>query len=140
MHSSWPRWSALPARAPPILPRTWWGTLHGIAAALPHFRRQGGGHFVTVASIGAHRVVPTSAVYSATKYAAWAITEGLRQELEPGIRVTTISPGVVESELAASITEPGAKEAMRTYRAVSIPADAIAGLARGGNSSRTRYR
>jgi NADP-dependent 3-hydroxy acid dehydrogenase YdfG len=84
-------------------------------------------------------VVPTSDVYAATKYAAWAITEGLRQELEPGIRSPHL-PGVVESELAASITEPGAKEAMRTYRAVSIPADAIARLARGGNSSRTRYR
>ncbi|MFC4116407.1 SDR family oxidoreductase [Nonomuraea zeae] len=102
------------------------GLLHGIAAALPHFQRQGSGHFVTVASIGAHQVVPTGAVYCATKYAAWAITEGLRQELDPGIRVTTVSPGVVESELAATITEPGAKEAMRTYRADSIPPDAIA--------------
>ncbi|GAA5073683.1 transcriptional regulator with XRE-family HTH domain [Thermocatellispora tengchongensis] len=46
--------------------------------------------------------------------------------LDPGIRVTTVSPGVVESELADTITEPGAKEAMRTYRAESIPADAIA--------------
>ncbi|WP_231618871.1 SDR family oxidoreductase [Nonomuraea sp. SBT364] len=102
------------------------GLLHGIAAALPHFQRQGGGHFVTVASIGAHEVVPTGAVYCATKYAAWAITEGLRQEVDPSIRVTTVSPGVVESELAGTITEPGAKEAMRTYRADSIPPDAIA--------------
>lgn len=69
------------------------GLLNGIAAALPHFQRQGGGHFVTVASIGAHEVVPTAAVYSATKHAAWAITEGLRQESDPAIRVTTISPG-----------------------------------------------
>ncbi|MFI7700153.1 SDR family oxidoreductase [Nonomuraea sp. NPDC049480] len=103
------------------------GLLNGIAAALPHFRRQGGGHFVTVASIGAHQVVPTAAVYCATKYAAWAITEGLRQELDPSIRVTTVSPGVVESELAGTITEPGAKDAMRAYRAESIPADTIAG-------------
>ena len=102
------------------------GLLHGIAAALPHFQRQGTGHFVTVASIGAHEVVPTGAVYCATKYAAWAITEGLRQELEPGIRVTTISPGVVESELAETITDPAAAEAMRTYRADSIPPDAVA--------------
>ncbi|MET9249787.1 SDR family oxidoreductase [Nonomuraea sp. NPDC003709] len=102
------------------------GLLHGIAAALPHFQRQGGGHFVTVASIGAHGVVPTAAVYCATKYAAWAITEGLRQELDPSIRVTTVSPGVVESELADTITEPGAQEAMRAYRAASIPPEAIA--------------
>lgn len=102
------------------------GLLHGIAAALPRFGRQGSGHFVTIASIGAHQVVPTSAVYSGTKYAAWAITEGLRQECDPSIRVTTISPGVVTSELADSITDPGAADAMRTYRAHAIEPDAIA--------------
>lgn len=103
------------------------GLLYGIAAALPHFQRQGEGHFVTVASIAAHQVSPTAAVYSATKHAAWAITEGLRQELDPGIRVTTVSPGVVESELAESISDPGAREAMRTYRADTISPDTIAG-------------
>lgn len=103
------------------------GLLHGIAAALPIFQEQGGGHFVTVASIGAHQVSPSAAVYCGTKYAAWAITEGLRQEVDPSIRVTTISPGVVESELASTITDPDAAEAMRTYRAATIPAAAIAG-------------
>lgn len=102
------------------------GLLNGIAAALPQFQRQGHGHFVTVASVGAHEVVPTAAVYCATKYAAWAITEGLRQELDPAIRVTTVSPGVVESELAQSITDPTAAAAMQAYRADSIPPDAIA--------------
>ncbi|MFE7646585.1 SDR family oxidoreductase [Streptomyces phaeoluteigriseus] len=102
------------------------GLYHGIAAVLPHFRARGTGHFVTVASIGAHQVVPTSAVYSATKYAAWALTEGLRQESVPGIRVTTVSPGVVESELAEHITDPYAADAMRSYRAAAIPADAVA--------------
>ncbi|MET9491501.1 SDR family oxidoreductase [Nocardia sp. NPDC006630] len=102
------------------------GLLHGIASALPYFTAQGSGHFVTIASVGAHEVVPTSAVYSGTKYAAWAITEGLRQECDPSIRVTTISPGVVTSELADSITEPGAAQAMRTYRAHAIAPDAIA--------------
>ena len=102
------------------------GLLHGIAAVLPHFQRQGAGHFVTVASIGAHEVSPTAAVYCGTKYAAWAITEGLRREVDPAIRVTTVSPGVVESELADSISDPVARAAMRAYRADSIPADAIA--------------
>jgi NADP-dependent 3-hydroxy acid dehydrogenase YdfG len=102
------------------------GLLHGIAAVLPHFERQGGGHVVTVASVGAHEVVPTSAVYSATKFAAWAITEGLRLESDPGIRTTTITPGVVESELAEHISDPGAQDAMRDYRRNAIPADAIA--------------
>lgn len=102
------------------------GLLHGIAATLPVFQRQGYGHVVTVASIGAHEVSPVAAVYCATKYAAWAITEGLRLEVHPSIRVTTISPGVVESELAESISDPGARNAMRDYRAVSIPPEAVA--------------
>ncbi|MFJ3403805.1 SDR family oxidoreductase [Promicromonospora sp. NPDC090134] len=102
------------------------GLLHGIAAVLPHFRRQGGGHVVTVASVGAHEVVPTSAVYSATKFAAWAITEGLRLESDPGIRATTITPGVVESELAEHISDPDAQTTTKIYRRNAIPADAIA--------------
>ncbi|WP_024805639.1 SDR family oxidoreductase [Nocardia sp. BMG51109] len=102
------------------------GLLHGIAAALPHFTAQGAGHFVTVASVGAHEVVPTGAVYSGTKFAARAITDGLRQECDPAIRVTTISPGVVTSELADTITDPGAAAAMVAYRANAIAPDAIA--------------
>jgi NADP-dependent 3-hydroxy acid dehydrogenase YdfG len=103
------------------------GLLYGIAAVLPQFQRQGGGHVVTLASVGAHAVSPTAAVYCGTKYAAWAITEGLRQESDPSIRVTTITPGVTESELASTITDPGAQELMRGYRANTIPADAVAG-------------
>lgn len=102
------------------------GLYNGIAAVLPHFREQGTGHVVTIASVGAHEVVGTSVIYSATKYAAWALTEGLRQELDPSIRVTTISPGVVESELAGHITDPHAANLMTGYRAAAIPSAAIA--------------
>jgi len=102
------------------------GLLHGIAAALPHFGNQERGHVVTVASVGAHQVVATSAVYSGTKYAAWAITEGLRLESPPWLRVTTISPGVVESELASTISDPVAREAMVDYRRNAIAPEAIA--------------
>ncbi|CAM5336993.1 hypothetical protein SGLAM104S_08307 [Streptomyces glaucescens] len=70
---------------------------------------------------GAHR-----RRHCATKYAAWAISEGLRQESPPFIRVTTVSPGVVTSELADTITDPGAAEAMRAYRARAIDPDAVA--------------
>jgi len=56
------------------------GVLNGIAAGLPIMEAQGGGQFINTASIGAHVVVPTAAVYCATKYAVWAISEGLRQE------------------------------------------------------------
>ncbi|QKW49952.1 SDR family oxidoreductase [Streptomyces buecherae] len=102
------------------------GVLHGIAAALPTMRAQGGGHFVNIASVGAYEVSPTAAVYCATKYAVRAISEGLRQESAGDIRVTLVSPGVTESELADTISDPVAREAMRTYRAVALPASAIA--------------
>ncbi|MFF5715776.1 SDR family oxidoreductase [Streptomyces buecherae] len=102
------------------------GVLHGIAAALPTMRAQGGGHFVNIASVGAYEVSPTAAVYCATKFAVRAISEGLRQESAGDIRVTLISPGVTESELADTISDPVARETMRTYRAVALPASAIA--------------
>lgn len=101
------------------------GVLNGIAAVLPHFLRQGSGHFVTTASVGAHQVVPTAAVYCASKYAVWAIMEGLRLELPPTIRATTITPGVVESELATHITDATAAAAMVDYRSNAIGPDAI---------------
>ncbi|MEY2228170.1 MULTISPECIES: SDR family oxidoreductase [Streptomyces] len=103
------------------------GVLHGIAAALPVMRAQGGGHFVNVASVGAYEVSPTAAVYCATKYAVRAISEGLRQESDGTVRVTLVSPGVTESELAEGISDPAAREAMKAYRAVALPASAIAG-------------
>ncbi|MEU5282319.1 SDR family oxidoreductase [Streptomyces asoensis] len=102
------------------------GVLHGIAAALPSMRAQGGGHFVNIASVGAYEISPTAAVYCATKFAVRAISEGLRQESDGDIRVTLVSPGVTESELADSITDATAREAMRTYRAVALPASDIA--------------
>ncbi|MGO4458158.1 SDR family oxidoreductase [Streptomyces sp. M-16] len=103
------------------------GVLHGIAAALPPMRAQGGGHIVNIASVGAYEVSPTAAVYCATKFAVRAISEGLRQESAGGIRVTLVSPGVTESELADTIGDPVAREAMKAYRAVALPASAVAG-------------
>ncbi|MER5777032.1 SDR family oxidoreductase [Streptomyces sp. NPDC002039] len=102
------------------------GVLHGIAAALPAMRAQGAGHIVNIASVGAYEVSPTAAVYCATKFAVRAISEGLRQESGGDLRVTLVSPGVTESELADSISDPAAREAMKTYRAVALPASAIA--------------
>lgn len=101
------------------------GVLNGIAAGLPLMEAQGFGQFVNLASIGAHAVFPTAAVYCATKYAVWAISEGLRQESDK-IRVTVISPGTTESELADSITHEGSAEGMKAFRAITIPPGAIA--------------
>ena len=102
------------------------GVLHGIAAALPLMQTQRSGQVINLASIGAYAVSPTAAVYCATKYAVRAISEGLRQEVGGDIRVTLISPGVTESELAESISDEGGREEMRAFRKIAIPAMAIA--------------
>lgn len=101
------------------------GVLNGIAAVLPDMKARGSGHIVNVASIGAHVVVPTAAVYSATKFAVWAISEGLRQE-NPDIRVTTISPGVVATELGDDISDQSAKQLLGDLRKTALTPDAIA--------------
>lgn len=101
------------------------GVLYGIAATLPEMTERGSGHVINIASIGALAVSPTAAVYCATKYAVRAISDGLRQE-HKALRVTCIHPGVVESELAGTITDPVAAEAMISYRAIALKPDAIA--------------
>ena len=101
------------------------GVLNGIAAGLPIMEAQGGGQIINTASIGAHVVAPTAAVYCATKYAVWAISEGLRQESQ-NIRVTTISPGVVETELGSDITDESSKGFLKELRKTALTSDAIA--------------
>lgn len=100
------------------------GVLHGIAAVLPVMEAQGSGHVVNIGSVGSFEVVPTSAVYSATKFAVRAITDGLRQESET-IRTTCIYPGVTRSELADTITDETAARAMVEYRRNAIEPEAI---------------
>ena len=101
------------------------GVLHGIAAVLPGMERQGHGQVINVSSIGGLSVSPTAAVYCATKFAVRAISDGLRQETSK-IRVTVVCPGVVESELADTITDDTARVAMQSFRRVALHPDAIA--------------
>ncbi|MHC5763491.1 SDR family oxidoreductase [Nostoc sp.] len=101
------------------------GVLNGIAAGLPIMEAQGGGQFINTASIGAHMVARTGVVYCATKYAVWAISEGLRQESK-NIRVTIISPGVVETELGSDITDDAAKGFLKELRKTALTPQAIA--------------
>jgi NADP-dependent 3-hydroxy acid dehydrogenase YdfG len=104
------------------------GVLYGIAAALPHMQRQKSGHFINVSSVAGHRVGPGSVVYSATKHAVRALSEGLRQEVKPyNIRTTVISPGAVATELPDSVTDPEAAARIRKFYAeAAIPADSFA--------------
>ncbi|ASJ90946.1 SDR family oxidoreductase [Porphyrobacter sp. CACIAM 03H1] len=101
------------------------GVLNGIASVLPRFMAQQDGHVINVASIAAHMVVPTAAVYCATKHAVRAITEGLRLEHDE-IRSTLISPGVVATELGHDISDPALAADLVEWRKKSLTPDAIA--------------
>jgi NADP-dependent 3-hydroxy acid dehydrogenase YdfG len=103
------------------------GVLYGIAAALPVFRTQGFGHFVNIASTAAHKTVPNQAIYSGTKFAVRAISEGLRQEAGETVRVTIISPGMVRTNFADGVTSQTVKAQLEKSRdRFAMPPDAIA--------------
>jgi NADP-dependent 3-hydroxy acid dehydrogenase YdfG len=100
--------------------------LYGIAAALPVFREQRGGHFVNIVSTAGLRITPTMAVYAGTKNAVRTISEGLRQEAGADIRVTVVSPGFVQTDFTDAVPDADARERMRAARdAMAIPPEAI---------------
>src|SRR4029077_1253782 len=102
--------------------------LYGIAAALPHMRKQKSGHIINTASVVAHKIfVPGGVVYSATKYAVWALSEGLRAEAPDGVRTTVISPGAVKTNLVSGTTDKESVANITTfYESNQTPAEAIA--------------
>jgi NADP-dependent 3-hydroxy acid dehydrogenase YdfG len=104
------------------------GVLNGIAAVLPVFRKQGRGHLVTTVSTAGLRIVPTQAVYAATKNAVRTLLEGLRQESTDGVlRTTSVSPGFVLTELTNSIDNAEVREQIRRRgEEIAIPPQAVA--------------
>ncbi|MEM8549097.1 MAG: SDR family oxidoreductase [Pseudomonadota bacterium] len=101
------------------------GLLYGIAAALPGMKKRGKGHIINVASVAGHKVLPNFTVYCATKHAVRAISEGLRAE-NPDLRVTTISPGLIKTELEDSTPDPSIREGVKAfYDAHAIPPSSI---------------
>jgi NADP-dependent 3-hydroxy acid dehydrogenase YdfG len=103
------------------------GFLYGIAAALPVFRKQGFGHFVSIVSTAGLTISPTMAVYAGTKNAVRTISEGLRQEDGDKLRVTCISPGFVNTDFADSMTNSEIRQKiMATRDQIAISPDAIA--------------
>jgi len=106
------------------------GVLHGIAAALPHMKAQKSGHIINTASVAGHKIFGASAVYSATKFAVRALSEGLRQEVKPyNIRTTIISPGAVKTELLDHISDKDVQAANQVYVGqVGVSADSYAHL------------
>jgi len=86
--------------------------MHCTQAAVQAMQGQGSGHIVNISSVSGRGAGPTSAGYSATKWAVGGFSEGLRQEVRLlGIRVTVIEPGVVATELTGHITHRATKDA-----------------------------
>lgn len=104
------------------------GVLHGIAAVLPVMTQQKSGHIINIASVAGLKVFsPIGAVYSATKFAVRALSEGLRAEAPEGVRTTIISPGAVASELKLGSSDPDATAGVKAfYEANEIPAESVA--------------
>ena len=109
------------------------GTLYGIAAALPIFLNQGSGHIINLSSVAGIKVfAPGGTVYSGTKFAVRAISEGLRQEVGSKVRVTSIEPGAttaepgaIDSDLKFTTTGTSRSNVMELYKA-AIPASSVA--------------
>ncbi|HEV7448560.1 MAG TPA: SDR family oxidoreductase [Steroidobacteraceae bacterium] len=102
------------------------GVLYGIHAVLAHMLERGSGSIVNIASVSAHESHAGGAVYSATKFAVRAISEGLRKEVSGKVRVCMICPGLTESELPESLTVPAIREQARGMYQAAMPAAAIA--------------
>ncbi|CAI0840894.1 SDR family oxidoreductase [Serratia proteamaculans] len=103
------------------------GVLYGIAAVLPVFEQQNDGHFVNISSVAGVKVFsPGGTVYSGTKYAVRAISEGLRHEVGANIRTTTICPGAVDSELKLGSSDAESVQFVQDFYKQAIPADSVA--------------
>lgn len=104
------------------------GLLYGVAAVLPIMQKQKQGHIINIASVAGIKVfAPGGTVYSATKFAVRAVTEGLRMEHKAdNIRCTIISPGAVATELPESSSEEATRKNLREFYKMAIPANSIA--------------
>ena len=91
------------------------GVLFCTGAVIPHMIKQNSGHVINLSSIAGRIVFAAGSVYCATKYAVRAFSEGLRQELSTrhNIRVTTIEPGIVATELTNTITDKALESFMK---------------------------
>ncbi|MTI33522.1 SDR family oxidoreductase [Xanthovirga aplysinae] len=103
------------------------GVLYCFNAVLPHMITQEKGHIINIASVAAHDVFPNAVVYCATKHAVLAISKGIRLEFQDKIKVTTISPGAVNTGfLENTLSTEEDKEERREYFKEGLTPDVIA--------------
>ncbi len=93
------------------------GVLNTTAAVLPYMIEQHGGHIINTSSIAGRKVMPGLTVYSATKFAITAFSEGLRMEVgkKHNIRVTCIQPGAVATELFEQTTDATHRQRLEDF-------------------------
>ena len=105
------------------------GVLYTTGAVITHMKEKKSGHIVNLSSVAGRIVFPAGSVYCATKHAVAAFSEGLRQEfsVRSNIRVTSIEPGVVATELNDTITDESLKGFVEnTKKMEALQADDIA--------------
>ncbi|KAA6215139.1 SDR family oxidoreductase [Streptomyces albofaciens JCM 4342] len=93
------------------------GLLNGVRAVLPGMARRGRGTIVNVSSVAGRKSYPHHTVYSGTKFAVHGMSESLREEVAPhGVRVVTIAPGAVETELLSHTTDAAVKADYQAFK------------------------
>ena len=102
------------------------GLLNVTHSTLPLLKKSENGHIINVTSVAAHQVFPNSAVYSATKHAVLALSKGLHQELQKEIKVTSISPGAVNTPFVEQTSNEEMIGDLRKYFAKGLHPDTIA--------------
>ncbi len=103
-----------------------WGPLHLMFELVPSMRRRGFGRIVNITSIGGRVAIPHLAPYCASKFALVGLSDGVRSELaQYGIRVTTVTPGLMRTGSPLNVEVKGQHEAEYAWFVIS---DSLPGL------------
>ena len=93
------------------------GLLYVTKQVLPGMLEKGSGHIINIGSTAGHEVYPNGNVYCATKFAVNALTQSLRVDLlDKNIKVSTVDPGMVETEFSEVRFSGDTEKAKNVYR------------------------